>query len=319
MKKILFFVKKKYLLLIFAYIVSDILNRIKYRFNLISTESGTRHKEQSLEKSCKYIYEVFNDYKNISGLSAFYGKVAEVGTGDSDGVGLMFLLDGCKEVDLIDRFFSVRDKEYQNYILKSLIKKSQTGSCSSVSLQDLKKNLNRFYGPSAAAETFFSKHSGYNFIVSRAVFEHLYNPILALSLMIESSAQGGVLIHKVDLRDHGLFSINFHELKFLQPSKFIYKQMTKGSGRPNRVLLNQYVSFLEKSNLKFKIFITRLVGVGEIVPPMPWEKINKIEKGIAIDAVRSFRQYMSSEFSNVLDEDLAVSGFFMVVEKMEGE
>jgi len=72
----------------------------------ISTDSGTGHSRKSLEESIRCIHEVFNDYKYYGGIDQFHGKIAEVGTGDSCGVGILMLKDGCRQVDLIDKYYS---------------------------------------------------------------------------------------------------------------------------------------------------------------------------------------------------------------------
>src|ERR1700680_748349 len=85
------------------------------------TRSGARHAEGSIDESVAYIASVFNMYKTASGLEKFYGRVAEIGPGDSCGVGLMFLADGCQQVDLVDRFFSTRDEQHQQAINRALV------------------------------------------------------------------------------------------------------------------------------------------------------------------------------------------------------
>jgi 2-polyprenyl-3-methyl-5-hydroxy-6-metoxy-1,4-benzoquinol methylase len=50
------------------------------------------------------------------------------------------------------------------------------------------------------AEEFFLSHHGYDFILSCAVIEHLYNPLAALRAMAKALNPGGVMIHAVDCR-----------------------------------------------------------------------------------------------------------------------
>src|SRR5260370_20628606 len=64
------------------------------------TRSGARHAERSIDESVDYIAAVFNMYKAAAGAEKFHGRIAEIGPGDSCGIGLMFLADGCWQVDI---------------------------------------------------------------------------------------------------------------------------------------------------------------------------------------------------------------------------
>ena len=92
------------------------------------------------------------------------------------------------------------------------------------------------------------------------VLEHLFDPIGALRDMAKSLKPGGCLIHRIDLRDHGMF-LNHHPLTYLTINELIYRRMTSESGRPNRILIHRYREWLEESNLDGEIRITRLAGI----------------------------------------------------------
>src|SRR5579859_4884992 len=85
------------------------------------TIAGSTHLENSVDEAVRYILRVFNDYKSLAGVKTFWGNVAEIGPGDSCGIGLLFLVDGCERVDLIDRFYSPRDETHQREINKCLL------------------------------------------------------------------------------------------------------------------------------------------------------------------------------------------------------
>lgn len=65
--------------------------------------------------------------------------------------------------------------------------------------------------------------------------EHLFDPVAALDGMLEALRPGGTLVHRIDLRVHGMFR-GQHPLTFLTLPDAIYTRMTRNSGRPNRVL-----------------------------------------------------------------------------------
>ena len=302
------------------YFATNLWINMRYRMGRISTDSGTIHSSLSFQESLDYIYEVFTDYKRYGGITAFYGRIAEVGPGDSCGVGLLFLADGGLSIDLVDRFYSHRDSKTRAKLYRTLLEShpSLTPLVEQVDFNNEKtfSGINRYYGPEAAAECFFSTHTGYDFIVSRAVFEHLYDPLIALTKMADALNLGGVLLHKVDLRDHGLFSQHFHELKFLEVSDWLYPLMTCAAGRPNRILLHRYKECLTKLHLDTQFLVTRLAGVGDINPHHIYSEIPLDLRRQSISYVQSVRHRFATSLHDVSDEDLSVAGVFLIARKV---
>ena len=67
-------------------------------------------------------------------------------------------------------------------------------------------------------------------IVSRAVLEHVFDLDTALAAMHRLLKPGGRMAHKVDLRDHGLFTDGGqHALEFLTVSDRVYTWMGEES------------------------------------------------------------------------------------------
>jgi hypothetical protein len=312
-------VKKTFVLCISYYLMDDLLCRLRLAEGNIDTDSGMAHRHGNLQNSIKYIEEVFADYRTYAGVEVFHGRVAEVGPGDSSGVAMLFIADGCQSVDLVDRFYSKRDPEFHASVHRALIARHRnlserlgmvavTGECDS-------EPVVRHYGPSAAAEKYFDNHQGYDFIVSRAVLEHVYDPILALRRMVLALNQEGMLLHKVDLRDHGMFSSCHHELKYFEVHDALYPLITRGSGRPNRVLVNRYREALIGMQVPYRILVTRLAGVGDIVPHLPYEEIDSALRVKSLAYVRSVRGRFARSLQNLSDEDLSVSGFFLIAKR----
>lgn len=301
------------------YCVDDFFAGRRFRSGNINTSSGTLHSTKDLDESIRYINEVFNDYKKYSGLSTFSGTVAEIGPGDSCGVALRFLADGCSHVDLVDRFYSKRSDEKNMQICKEIQKQypslkacfptSWDGDDASVD------GISRRYGEEASAENFFQNMNQYDFIVSRAVMEHVQDPELSIRRMAQALKPSGYLLHKVDLRDHGLFTPYYHELKYLEVPDIIYKRMTKDSGKPNRVLVNRYRELLRKHLPKFQIYVTHLANVGEINPHLPYETIPRDLRRISLEYVSSVRHKFAKSLRDTSSEDLSVTGFFLVANK----
>lgn len=302
------------------YFLTNIWIGMRYKMGRICTGSGTIHCRLSFQESLDYIYEVFTDYKQYGGITAFYGQVAELGPGDSCGVGLLFLADGCQSIDLADRFYSHRDSKTHAKLYRTLFE-SHAGLAPLIERVDFNNEksfsgINRYYGPEGAAECFFSTHTGYDFIVSRAVLEHLYDPLNALKLMADALNPGGVLLHKVDFRDHGLFSRQFHELKFLEISDGLYSLMTCASGRPNRILMHRYKEYLANLQLDTQLLVTRLAGVGDINPHRIYSEIPLELRLQSISYVQSVRHKFAASLHDVSDEDLSVAGLFLIARKI---
>ncbi len=313
------FIKKIFWLVCTYYLLDNFLAKLRGYTGNIETDSGTAHMGMPIDSSLAYIEEVFNDYKLYSGVRRFKGRVAEVGPGDNCGVGLMFLADGCESVDLVDRFYSKRDSQQHAAIYQALIERQAQLSTIlddfDVNDETSFKGLQRYYGDSAAAEQFFVHPESYNFIISRAVLEHVYDPCIALEKMVVALKTGGMLLHKVDLRDHGMFSDCLHELSFFEVPDWLYPWMTKGAGRPNRILIDSYHKLLREIIPDHKILITRLAGVGDIEPHLTYEQIDTDLKNKSLDYIRSVRANFSKTLRSISDEDLSVAGIFIVAHK----
>lgn len=304
-----------------AYLLAtDRAAAVRYSLGRIDTESGMTHFSLSLSESIAYIKEVFDDYKRYSGVERFHGRVAEVGPGDNCGVGLLFLADGCERADLVDRFRARRDTRHQSLIYQKLLELHPELRCRCEKYPPLDESafdgIYRYYGEDSSAETFFGNHGPYDFIFSRAALEHATDPIGALRSMAKSLRMGGLLMHKVDLDDHAMFAGNFHELRFLEISDWLYSRMTRGSGRPNRVLVDRYRELVQQQELAFSILVTRLAGVGEIVPHRPYEGISQELRQKSLAYVRSVKPRLAPSFRSVSDEDLSVGGFFLVAKRL---
>ena len=193
----------------------------------IGTDSGATHAELSDEDSVRYIEEVFADYKRYGKLERLSGIAAEIGPGDNVGVAMLMRQDGCRQVNLVDRYKSRRDSQQQARIYDALSKKyglewlrlGQSWNDSEI------LGITPRIGQSA--EEYFKKCAQnrepiYDLIVSRSVLEHLYDPLDALDKMNSCLNPGGCMLHKIDLRDHGLFAPQHHDLTFLTFPTIIY-------------------------------------------------------------------------------------------------
>ena len=128
-----------------------------------------------------------------------------------------------------------------------------------------------------------------------------------LAHMALSLKPGGRMVHKIDLRDHGLFTPQHHELTFLRFPHRLYQLMTRNSGRPNRILFHRYREVCERLRSQLHI------GIGDIVPHQLYEDIPAVIWKRAAEHVDQYRAKCSSEFQSVDSRDLAIAGIFLVM------
>lgn len=301
-------------------IINNVLSHIRMSLGKITTDSGTTHNQLSVKDSLSYINTVVEDYKNYANISHFQGHVCEVGPGDSSGVALTILADGASKVDLADRFYSQRNITYHAQIYQALAAQNPgiAELMKTANLEDETtfSDMTRYYGPQAAGETFFkTRPSTYDFIISRSVLEHTTDPLLALESMYNALKPGGCLIHKVDLRDHGMFTPDHHDLKFLEIPEFVYWAMTHHSGLPNRILMDEYRQCASRLPGECQFLVTHLAYAGAVEPHVPFDKIPQNLLDVALAGLTKHKKNMASPFQKLPTSDLIISGFFLILSK----
>lgn len=280
----------------------------------IDTDSGRRHASASLSDSLDYVERVFGDYLRYGGLERFHGNVCEIGPGDSFAVAVRILGSGAEHVVAVDRFYSRRDPAFQTRLYQALAARHELsrffdGDPSEATLRGVE------YHAGEPAESYFAgTEERFDFILSRAVLEHLYDPIGALDDMLNCLAPNGRIVHRIDLRDHGMFEKQ-NPLTFLTIPEVIYRRMVRNSGRPNRILLPAYRRWLSQrtvdGNIRGSIKITRLAGAKEEIEPSVWDDIAPELRATALATVAEIRPRLIEEFRHWADEELAVSGIVL--------
>lgn len=292
------------------------------------TSSGATHRRYDLAGSLKYIRDVYDDYHTYAGLTPedFRDKrILEIGPGDNFGVALRFLIAGARQVVCLDRFYSEREPAQQARIYRglrdSLAKDEQSRFDQAIRIDgDIKLNNDALayihgMGIEDAASAF--PPASFDFIISRAVLEHLYDSDAAFQVMDRLLAPGGWMMHKIDFRDHDMYSrYGFHPLTFLTFSDGLYRRMSIDSGKPNRRLMDFYRNKMESLGYESRICITHLTGQeAEIVP-----HVDAAGKGMAPTAemrrlLDEIRPKLAPQYKQLPDEDLMVAGIFLVARK----
>ncbi|WP_341704117.1 methyltransferase domain-containing protein [Ferrovibrio sp.] len=296
------------------YLAAGWARRRRLRSGIIRTRSGNRHAALDVEASLAYIEGVWRDYLAWADRPALTGDLVEIGPGDNFGVALLFLAHGARSVIAIDKFESERDPARQDAIYRALGERHGLaalfdGAPGEAAIRNLTylpgMPAERFFGPDAPAS---------DAVISRAVLEHLDDPLAALDAMWAGLRPGGILLHRIDLRDHGMFA-GAHPLSFLTIGTGLYRAMTAETGWPNRILLPAYRDFLARRGWPARTGITRLAGVAGEFPALAWDDLPAAARQQALACVRKIRPRLAAPFRDLADEDLAVSGFVLVAEK----
>jgi SAM-dependent methyltransferase len=290
--------------------------------------SGATHESLPVDQSLAYINAVFRDYLRYGQLqcSNLRGRrILELGPGDNYGVALHFLACGAARVTLVDRFATRRDQAHQARIYQALLdslderRRASIGDAirldggimfdqqrlhamEGVTVEDLEENL---------------EPGTFDLVVSRAVLEHVADPDRAMAAIDQMLAPGGLMLHKVDFRDHGMFSTSgAHPLTFLTIPERLYRLMSRNSGRPNRRLMDWYRAKLASLDYEAQLLVTKLVGMnGEVEPHVERISLDSPDGRRTRELVRSIRPRLRPTFRELDDVDLGVAGIFIVARK----
>lgn len=288
---------------------------------------GSTHVAWTVNQSVRYIEKVYDDYLEYSGLTSevFRGKnILEVGPGDNFGVALKFLAAGAARVVCLDKFYSERksDQELRIYraLRETLPPEDRRAFDNCIKLDGgIEPNPNKIdyiygYGIEDADEVL--QPNSFDFIISRAVLHNVYNMDRGFDAMHRLLIPGGYMFHKIDLSDENMFSSRgMHPLTFLTISEGVYRLMAADSGKPNRKLIGDYREGMLKRGYETKIFISAVLGLGQLEPHQ-----EKIEQGVdyedeTIDLIDEIRPKLAAPYRDRSDEELATTGIFLIARK----
>jgi hypothetical protein len=301
--------------------------RMKRRINAgkIETVHGSTHLGHCLAESLIYIDKQFEDYLRYAGLTvdAVYDKkILELGPGDNLGVALKFLTAGAQSVVCLDRFYSQRDSEREKEIYAAMRSNLSTQMRlrfdEAISLTDAQPNPRRLdivYGNTLErlADSLTSRYGSFDFIVSCAVLEEIYDLDATFAAMDKLISGGGYLIHRIDLSDYGIFrNQGMHPLTFLTIPERIYKRMAADSGLPNRKRISYYVDRMKELGYDARFFITSTVSRGRLEPAVEYMNGALVDN---TEDLESFRPQLADAFRNEGNHELEIDGILMVARK----
>ena len=308
-----------------ATIADDVWTQLRASRGTAETSDGSTHAELTIEESMRYLDVVFGDYLRYGGLGAddLTGlSVLELGPGDNLGVALRFLAAGAERVVAVDKFWSQRDPRREREIYSELfarLTEPERRRLAGVLTADgeLAPGPRLAYRHGVAVERADERFDpeSFDLIVSRAVMEHLYDLDAAFAATDRLLRPGGRLLHKIDFRDHGMFTTGgHHPLEFLTVPEPLYARMTRHSGRPNRTLSDYYRKKTAELGYDARLLVAQLVGEEELIPHA--ESVDDVEvPARARSLVAQIRPRLQRRFAELPDEDLLVSMVFLVATK----
>ena len=268
--------------------------------------TGQTGRGDTLAESPEYIASYFqrcvDDYLAFAGVPAeeaeswLSGKtIVEYGPGDFPGVALLLLALGARKVYCVDRFPMVRLSQKNAEVWSALM-----ASLTPIQLERARALLRN---PQAPSEGFHTERIQYvvrahgfsglqgvcDLALSRAVLEHVDDLPGTFGDMRAALKPGGLAIHLVDLKSHGLHQNN--PLDFLAWPSWLWSLMYSQKGVPNRWRLDRYRE------------IVSALGVESV-------RLEPTQCASASD-VLAVRRLLSPPFRDLDDEDLACLGLWV--------
>jgi SAM-dependent methyltransferase len=316
-------------ILVSLFIVGDMRAGLESRLGRRGTKIGSSHAGLTIEQSLAYIYAVYADYLRYGSLQPNDlkdARILEVGPGDNLGVAILFLAAGAREVVCLDRFHyelnSAQHERIYRALIASLDERQRAAVEGAVQLDGTDevqfdpKRLRIVFGVGIEAADTAVGPATFDLIISRSVLEHVYETDAAFRVMDRLLRPGGRMLHKVDFRDHGIFSsAGRNELTFLTIPDRLWWLMTHNSGAPNRRLLEYYRAKVREIGYEAQLLVTILLGEqAELVPKR--ERLEPSDFGPkALRILREIRPKLVRRFRHLSDEDLIVAGVFLVAQK----
>lgn len=272
-----------------------------------------------------YIRYMFDEYLRYL-PNGIQGKtVLELGPGDNFGVALLCLAHGADTVVCLDKYAAVRQPEFECRVywkLRETLTGEQQARFDQVVILDKQATFDeerlRIINdcPLENAASRLGKFQPH-LILSRSVLEYLKTLEGAFDVMDRLLPPGGQLIHKVDVRDDGLFSASgHHPLTFLTPSEITYRAMTSFTYRPNRMRIDDFRCQLQRLGYPFELPITQLLEQEkEFSSPISHlVKDNHYGKK-EVERIKEIRPHLAKHFSAMSNEDLLTTGFWLIAKK----
>lgn len=271
-------------------------------------ETGRGKKTFDSDVTAKYFLKCFFEYFDTINISHtrisnfLKGKnVLEYGPGDILGIPLLMYAYGADYVCCVDKFsLFKKTAEYENvykYILDSLNEDQKLRAKDAfIVYGDVRSGFDKNkINYIVKKNGFINEKNLFDFIISRAVLEHVNNLEMTFNDIYESLKKYGLSVHLVDLKSHNL-DLEY-DLDFLTWHPFLYNIMYNQKGYPNRFRINKYEEEIQKNGFYNPILF-------------PTEKLDE-------QCIDTIRHKFAKPFRDLSSEELSWLGFWMVLSKSD--
>lgn len=289
-------------------IASNQVARFAPRYYVTLTAQTGRGAKDDSDPSAvaAYFWDCFLEYFEVLGAggggisSALADRVVlEYGPGDIPGVALLMYAHGARRVYCADRFPLLSMSRFNVEVVEVLLSRLD-GATRARAAGAFSRPGDLASGLDNAAITYLVRKDGLSglseevdLVVSRAVLEHVSDLEGTFLDMSGALRPGGVGVHQVDLRSHGLHRRS--PLDFLTWPERLWSMMYGHKGFPNRWRVNRYREAIARAGLDtLRMSVTATAGVHDI---------------------QEVRPRLAAPFRNLSDDDLACLGFWLVVRK----
>jgi SAM-dependent methyltransferase len=303
-------------------IASSFYQRARFALGRIDSDSGSNTTVQDIEAAAAYIERTFDDYARYGGWTP--GELAgksflEAGPGDNLGTGLLFLAHGAARYATIDKFYSRHDPERARAIHERLERNFPGTRPAPFD----PSRIESVYGHGAQEADKVFPAASFDGILSRAVLHEIYEAEAALAALDRVLKPGGWMMHKIDLRDDGLFSGHgFHPLEFLTISGPVYWLISYNTDKTCRRPLPVYRDIMRRLGYEARFLITGIIetsGYRAAENPAGQGK-ETLTAGVDYgdehaSLLESIRPRLSAPFRCLSGSDLLTAGVFLAARK----
>lgn len=272
----------------------------------LTKQTGRGGGEERPEQVADYFRTCFYDYFDVLNIKRdeipdflLNKKVMEYGPGSIPGVALLMYAHGANNVTLIDRFPLCQLTEHSIAVFKCLIdglqgKARQRAESCFVDPGDCRSGLlPEKIGYQVRPSGLSGMREEIDMVISRAVLEHVNDLSATFDDMYAALKPGGLALHQVDLKSHGLHQRN--PLDFLTWPPTMWNLMYSGKGVPNRWRINRYRQVIAEQNFD----VLRMSATDRLSQTL----------------VSEVRPLLAKPFKSVSDDDLTWLGFWVVLKK----
>lgn len=280
-------------------------------------------RDYDLEGRVAYIEGVVADYFEEPGITVealAHATILEIGPGESFGVALKLLGLGARRVVCVDRFDSMLPPKLQNAIYEKILsrmppeQRARVEGVVRLEGDEIHLDEERLSYISCSLDELdrIVPAGTFDITLSRAVLEHVYEIDKALGVLDVLLKPGGLSIHEIDFRDHGIFSgRHLHPLTMFAIPSEVWHRMGSHTGAPNRRTLSFFRDFFERKGYSVQTAITRFFGSEDLYLRRSLAEAQAESKQI--------RQWIRKNAARievpVQDGDLLVAAAFVVARK----